>query len=236
MSEYEHFFTKEDEQFVLDNQQHILSLAKDSGIVLTEEAACLFVFLRTPATFKNLADNEEIKNRYELAVLLLTLIEASKEKNYLRISSGNISHKIQQEKLIKHLRAKIDMELSFWHTSYMTTLEFPAKNLCPLYSEEQVTKIANLSQKIIHKGIPVYKDLSLPFVIDYIVSQLKARDIFDKNSKYLKTNEASFMFDMLNLFGVMPKGLHENEDNILNNQEKFQKIKEFLRTIERRGK
>ncbi len=61
MSEYEHFFTKEDEQFVLDNQQHILSLAKDSGIVLTEEAACLFVFLRTPATFKNLADNEEIK-------------------------------------------------------------------------------------------------------------------------------------------------------------------------------
>jgi len=235
MRKYGHLFTEDDEQFVLNNQQHIISLAKDNGIELTEEASCLFVFLRTPAVFQDFANNEQYKIIYELAMLLLTLIDANEKGGFLKVSSGNTSCKIQENRLIKHLRAKIDEELSFWHTQFINALGFPEKNLCPLYSEEQVTKIANSIQKNVNKGKLVVKDLSLPFVIDYIVSQFKAKGVFDKNSKYLKTDEAVFIYDVLGLFDVLPKKWRDDEA-ILNDKDKYQKIKEYLRTIEKRGK
>jgi len=229
---YEHYFTEKDKQFVIDNQEYIFSQATANGIQLDGEDICYLVFLRTANNFKEFSEHWSNGYIYEISQLLLTILDSIQKKTTLKISSSRYSAELQKTQSLEFLRMNLDAEISLLHPTFVQQLGLPAKKET-LYSIEQVDMIAEYLRMGINRSKLVSKDLSLPFVIQYIVSQFKARGVFNKDSKYLKTNEAVFIYDMLEFFDVMPKRL---EDMTLSNQEKYQKIKEFLRTIEKRGK
>jgi len=95
-------------------------------------------------------------------------------------------------------------------------------NFSAPYTIDEITRIIQLENRV-QKGLSLYKKRWISIRISPVVEHFKKTGIFDNSKKTIKTNEACFLYDVLDLLGAI------RGDISANNNEKYQFIKKELK-------
>lgn len=221
-----------------ERRNSILAKAAANGLTLSEDNINKIQALLIPSTLDTLSSIASQNPFNEIATTLLVLIEALEKEKPIKVQSNitMLSSIICNQVNIKLLRAFFDDLLASSHHIYYEHLGF-VENKEDYYSREEVEKIIDYNNSLPSIAKDYIKEQSLPYFVTSLVEAYKEIGVFDDTTKYLRTNEAVFIYDVLEGLGALPIILDEYSDNIYSepsNQIKYQRIKEYLRTIERR--
>ncbi|MDL2303589.1 hypothetical protein LJC28_04260 [Dysgonomonas sp. OttesenSCG-928-D17] len=227
---------------IFQNSKDVVYLiASECQIDLTDEAYDMLDFLFVPSIYGAQVERSSDSWELELAQMLLISLETQERHSSIRVMSSDINNSvtINNQGNLRLIHVRINEELLIAYPTYEDILGFPPLTGRTLYTKEQLEKIIKYEKRRNEKERKLNRLTSLPYAIDSVVSGFKVMEVFDNNIKSLKTNEAVFLYDILYKFELieLERGINgEPVESSLNNQGKFQKIKEYLRTIEKRRK
>jgi|GEM_PF-2632446 len=167
--------------------------------------------------YKNCEDN------IELLRLQLTLMEFIEKRNPVKFSNiygPKISANIYNFDFIENLLQFIDnySKKFIYKKQYDLLKIVPPKET--VFTRQDITTLIDFQEDLLKNYLTDKKDFQKRF--DLLISTLQDSDTLSKSVKTIRSNDASFLYDILSYFAFVPSS------ETLNSQEKYQFIKRYI--------